>query len=153
MLRATMVSSAGVWSAPTTDTIVLDYDERHRRRVAMPGVRGLAFLLDRPETKVLHNGDALRLEDGRLVEVVAAPEALAEIPCPELRTPVRIAWHLGNRHLPVEIAGSKLRIRRNHVIEAMVWGLGGTIVAIEARFDPDGGAHTSDAGHGHDRPH
>jgi urease accessory protein len=128
---------------------VLDFDERHRRRVAMSGVKGTQFLLDLAEAVALRGGDALLLEDGALVEVVAAPEPLAEIKSADAGAMVRIAWHLGNRHLPVQLAGRRLRIRRDHVIEAMVAGLGSAIVLIEAPFDPEGGAYAGEDGAGH----
>ena len=149
MLRATKVLARNAWPAAAADTVVLDFDERHRRRVAMTCVRGLQFLLDLPEAVMLRGGDALALEDGRLVEVVAAPEPLAEIRCADQHQSVRIAWHLGNRHLPTQIAGTKLRIRRDHVIEEMARGLGAKVVEIEAPFDPEGGAYAG-GGHGHD---
>ena len=79
MLHAHSVIPAGQWSGEPADTVVLDYDERYRRRVTMTGVRGLEFLLDLPEAVMLRAGDGLKLEDGRIVEVVAAPEPLAEI--------------------------------------------------------------------------
>ena len=116
MLRATSVIAKGDWHSEPADTIVLDYDDRHRRRVSMTGVRGLTFLLDLPEAVMLRSGDALKLDDGRMVEVVAAPEALAEVKCGSLPDLARAAWHLGNRHLAVQIIGPKLRIRRDHEI-------------------------------------
>ena len=150
MLRATSVKARETWTGAVADTVVLDYNERHRRRVAMTGVRGLAFLLDLPGAVMLRGGDGLMLDDGRLVEVVAAPEPLAEIGCPKPTELVRIAWHLGNRHLPVQIAGAKLRIRRDHVIEEMVRGFGAKVVGIEAPFEPEGGAYaTGTDGHPH----
>jgi urease accessory protein len=151
MIRAFAVMAPSRWSGkPLADTVVLEFDDRHRRRMAMTGTRGLAFLLDLEEAVVLRGGDALVLEDGRLVEVVAAPEALIEIRGTDLQHLVRIAWHLGNRHLPTQIVGRGLRIRRDHVIEDMVRGLGGRVIAIEAPFDPEGGAYASGAGaHGH----
>jgi urease accessory protein len=90
------------------------------------------------------------LEDGRLVEVVAAPEPLVEIRGADPNHLIRVAWHLGNRHLPTQIMPKGLRIRRDHVIEAMVKGLGARVVEIEAPFDPEGGAY---AGTGHDHAH
>jgi urease accessory protein len=156
MLRATSVIAKGDWRSDAADTIVLDYDERHRRRVSMTGVRGLAFLLDLPEAVMLRSGDALKLEDGRLVEVVAAPESLAEVKCGSLPDLARAAWHLGNRHLPVQIIGPKLRIRRDHVIEDMLRGLGAQVSEIEAPFDPEGGAYAQAVqtqGHEHAREH
>ena len=85
MLRASHVIAAGGWSGDPADSVVLDYDERHRRRVAMKGVRGLEFLLDLDEAVMLRGGDGLTLDDGRIVEVVAAPEPLAEIRAAEPR--------------------------------------------------------------------
>jgi urease accessory protein len=130
---------------------VLDFDERHRRRVAMTGVRGLEFLLDLPEAVTLRSGDGLRLDDERVIEVVAAPEPLAEIRAADAAALTRVAWHLGNRHLPTELLRKTLRIRRDAVIEEMVVGLGAQVVAIEAPFNPEGGAYVkAAASHGHD---
>lgn len=146
MIRATQVRPQVRWTGAAADTVVLDFDDRHRRRMAMTGTRGLEFLLDLEEAVALRGGDALVLEDGRLIEVVAAPEPLVEIRGADPHHLVRIAWHLGNRHLPTQIVGKGLRIRRDHVIEDMVRGLGARVIVIEAPFDPEGGAY---AGGGH----
>ncbi|MFO1117058.1 MAG: urease accessory protein UreE [Beijerinckiaceae bacterium] len=158
--RAVKVMAAGSWKGEAVDTVVLDFDDRHRRRIAMKGIRGLEFLLDLEEAIMLRSGDALALEDGRLVEVLSAPEPLAEIRAKDAKHLVRVAWHLGNRHLPTQILGQKLRIRRDHVIEDMVRGLGAEVAEIEAPFDPEGGAyaqhvmtHGHDHGHGHHHDH
>ena len=124
----------------------------------MTGTRGLEFLLDLEHAVALRGGDALVLEDGRLVEVVAAPEPLVEIRGADPVHLVRIAWHLGNRHLPTQIAGKGLRLRRDHVIEEMVRGLGARVIEIEAPFDPEGGAYAAahaahDHAHGHTGHH
>jgi urease accessory protein len=148
MIRATRVQGQHRWSQPPADTIVLGFDDRHRRRMAMTGTRGLEFLLDLENAVALRGGDALVLDDGRLVEVVAAPEPLAEIRCNDPQHLVRVAWHLGNRHLPTQIMAKGLRIRRDHVIEAMVKGLGARVIEIEAPFDPEGGAY-AEAFHAH----
>jgi urease accessory protein len=155
MIRATQVQGQHRWHEPAADTVVLDFDDRHRRRMAMTGTRGLEFLLDLEAAVALRGGDALVLEDGRLVEVVAAPEPLLEIRAAEPQHLVRLAWHLGNRHLPTQIVGRGLRIRRDHVIEAMVKGLGAKVIEIEAPFDPEGGAYAAArepvaAAHDHD---
>jgi len=147
MIRATQVRGGHRWSEAPADTVVLDFDDRHRRRMAMTGTRGLQFLLDLENAVALRGGDALVLEDGRLIEVVAAPEPLAEIRGADPHHLVRIAWHLGNRHLPTQIMPKALRIRRDHVIEAMVKGLGARVIEIEAPFDPEGGAYAG--GHAH----
>src|SRR5260370_2160845 len=141
MIRATQVRAQHRWTQAPADTVVLDLGGGHRRRMAMTGTRGLEFLLDLENAPVLRGGDALVLDDGRLVEVVAAPEPLAEIRGSDPQHLVRVAWHLGNRHLPTQITARGLRIRRDHVIEAMVKGLGARVIEIEAPFDPEGGAY------------
>ncbi|HYS85609.1 MAG TPA: urease accessory protein UreE [Bradyrhizobium sp.] len=146
MIRATQVREQYRWTVAPADTVVLDFDDRHRRRMAMTGTRGLEFLLDLENAVALRGGDALVLDDGRLIEVVAAPEPLLEIRGTDPHHLVRVAWHLGNRHLPTQIMAKGLRIRRDHVIEAMVKGLGARVIEIEAPFDPEGGAY---AGGGH----
>jgi urease accessory protein len=146
MIRATRILGQHRWQEAAADTVVLDFDDRHRRRMAMTGTRGLEFLLDLENAIALRGGDALVLEDGRLIEVVAAAEPLLEIRGTDPLHLVRVAWHLGNRHLPTQIMPKGLRIRRDHVIEVMVKGLGARIIEIEAPFDPEGGAY---AGHAH----
>ena len=160
MIRATEVKGQYRWTEAPADTVVLDFDDRHRRRMAMTGTRGLEFLLDLENATALRGGDALVLEDGRLIEVVAAPEPLLEIRGSDPAHLVRLAWHLGNRHLPTQMMAKGLRIRRDHVIEAMVKGLGARVIEIEAPFDPEGGAYAGhadeDAAHrhtGHARDH
>ena len=157
MIRATDVKGQHKFKEAAADTVVLDFDDRHRRRMAMTGTRGLEFLLDLENAVALRGGDALVLEDGRLIEVVAAPEPLIEIRGTDPSHLVRVAWHLGNRHLPTQITARGLRIRRDHVIEDMVKGLGARIIEIEAPFDPEGGAYAAVAeahGHGsHDHAH
>ena len=149
MIRATQVKPQHRWTEAPADTVVLDFDDRHRRRVVMTGTRGLAFLLDLEHATALRGGDALALEDGRLIEVVAAAEPLVEIKGADPHHLIRVAWHLGNRHLPTQIMPKALRIRRDHVIEAMVKGLGARVIEIEAPFDPEGGAYAEAAAHGH----
>jgi urease accessory protein len=146
MIRATEVKGQYRWTEAPADTVVLDFDDRHRRRMAMTGTRRFEFLLDLENAVALRGGDALVLEDGRLIEVVAAAEPLLEIRGREPSRLVRLAWHLVNRHLPTQIMAKGVRIRRDHVIEAMVKGLGARVIEIEAPFDPEGGAY---AGHAH----
>jgi urease accessory protein len=161
MLRADKVIPAGHWSGAPADTVVLDFDARYRRRVVMSGVGGLEFLLDLLEATMLRGGDGLRLEDGRVVEVVAEPEPLAEIRAADPLALTRVAWHLGNRHLPTEMTPKALRIRRDPVIEAMAEGLGARVIALEAPFNPEGGAYVKAEGgggrshhhHAHDHDH
>ena len=152
--RAIAVRPAGGWTQAPVDSVVLEFDDRHRRRIAMTGVGGLEFLLDLPDAVMLRSGDALQLEDGRLIEVVAAPEPLAEVRAGDSATLARLAWHIGNRHLPVQIMPKSLRIRRDHVIADMLRGLGAKVIEIDAPFDPEGGAYASHvATQGHDHSH
>ncbi|WP_316231564.1 urease accessory protein UreE [Bradyrhizobium sp. SZCCHNR1051] len=162
MIRATRVLGQHRWKEAAADSVLLDFDDRHRRRLAMTGTRGLEFLLDLEHATALRGGDALVLEDGRLIEVVAAAEPLLEIRAADPHHLVRLAWHLGNRHLPTQILAKSLRIRRDHVIEAMVKGLGARVIEIEAPFDPEGGAYAEPSHahgdddhdhHGHDHHH
>ncbi len=149
MVRAVRVSPAGTWNGAAADTVVLDYDQRHRRRLAMKGANGTEFLLDLAEAIALRDGDALVLDDQRIIAVKAAPEPLAEIIAHTRTELLRVAWHLGNRHLPAQIQPNRIRIRRDHVIEEMVAGLGVYVHHIEAPFDPEGGAYAGGGHHHH----
>ncbi|MGO9420089.1 urease accessory protein UreE [Roseiarcus sp.] len=152
MLRADKVLPAGHWMGTPVDSVVLEFDERYRRRLVMTGVGGFAFLLDLPDAAMLRGGDGLRLEDGRIVEVVASPEPLAEIKAADTLALMRVAWHLGNRHLPTEMTPKALRIRRDPVIEDMAKGLGARVIPVDAPFNPEGGAYVQADAHadGHD---
>jgi urease accessory protein len=140
-MRAISVKVVATWSGEPADCVVLDYDDRHRRRVSMRGKKGLPFLLDLPHAAGLHGGDALVLEDGRLIEVIAASEPLLEIRCTDTLQTARIAWHLGNRHVPTQVLAMAVRVRRDHVIAEMASQLGAAVVEIEAPFDPERGAY------------
>ena len=151
MLRATAVKPAGSWElGAARDCVVLDFDARHRRRIVMHGQAGLDFLLDLPEAVALADGDGLELEDGGLVSVKAAAERLIEVRAGEGLPLLRIAWHLGNRHLPTEILTDALRIREDHVILDMLRQMGARTTLIEAPFHPEGGAYGQGRTHGHD---
>lgn len=138
--RATAIRPAGAWSG-AADAVTLDYDDRFRRRKRYEAAGGLTFLLDLPEATVLRQGDAIELEDGRLVAVHAAPEKLIEVTAGEAISLARLAWHLGNRHLPAEIDGARILIRQDHVILAMLRGLGAGVREVMAPFNPEGGAY------------
>ena len=148
MIRATKLLPAGHRPQIATDRVVLDFDRRHRRRLVLSGEKGMEFLLDLPQAAALRHGDGLVLEDGRIIEIVAAKEPLAEITASNPAHLVRLAWHLGNRHLPTQLAGDRLLIRRDHVIEDMLASLGAILRHVEAPFDPEGGAYEH-GGHAH----
>ncbi|MCW2392670.1 urease accessory protein [Sphingobium sp. B1D7B] len=151
MLRITAIQPGH--SHDATDTVLLDHDQRRRRRIVYRTRAGRAILLDQPNVVHLRHGDGLLLDDGTLVAVKALPERLTAITAPDLPALVRIAWHLGNRHLPTQLDGERLLIREDHVIAHMVEGLGGTCQAVEAAFDPEGGAYEGAPGHAHAHDH
>jgi urease accessory protein len=153
MLRATAIAPAGTWHGQSADTVRLDYDRRTRRRIALTGAGGLTFLLDLDEAPVLRAGDGIRLDDGRIVAVEAAPERLLEIACSNERALARIAWHLGNRHLAAEIGVRIIHVRDDHVIAGMARGLGAEVRVVERPFNPEGGAYGYGAVHGHGHHH
>lgn len=129
------------------DTITLDEEQRHRRRMAMVSDGGIAFLLNLPEARLLREGDGIQLDDGRLIEVRAKPEPLYEVTGHGAVHLLQLAWHLGNRHLAAAIDESRILIRRDRVIKDMVEGLGGHVREVEAAFDPTGGAYSHGAPH------
>jgi urease accessory protein len=149
-MRAESVLPAGSWDAATAvDRVLIDFDRRHRRRILLATEGGSEVLLDLPQAARLRHGDGLVLDDGGVVQVCAKPERLLEIHAHEPGELVRIAWHLGNRHLPVQLLGDRIRIRADHVIEEMVEGLGGHVDAIEVPFDPEAGAYAGGHQHHH----
>jgi len=150
MIRATtIIRRPEVRPERVVDTLVLDYDARHRRRVALVGEGGLAFLLDLEQASVLDDGDAVQLDDGRLVQVRAAPERLIEVTTDNPLRLTRVGWHLGNRHVATEVAPGALYIAYDHVLLDMLRGLGATAEPVERPFRPERIAYEGGQGHGH----
>ncbi len=148
MQRVTGIKAGGTWDATSArDRVVLDAGDRNRRRIVLTGEKGAQFMLDFEKPMTLHDGDGLELDDGAIVLIRGALEALIEVSAHSPLDTVRLAWHLGNRHTDVQIAGGKLRIRRDHVLEDMLRGLGAHLTPLEAPFDPQGAPH----GHDHVR--
>lgn len=146
MRRAAAILAAGAYDVDqVVARVELDFDRRHRRRLVLSAGR-LQILLDLAEAAHLRDGDGLMLDGGGIVQVAAVPEPLLEITADSLAALVRIAWHLGNRHLPTQLLDGALRIRADHVIADMVRGLGGAVTALAAPFDPEGGAYGHDHG-------
>lgn len=133
-----------------TDSVLLDFDGRHRRRMLLHTEGGEELLLDLAETVALADGDALIAEDGRRIRVTAKAEALMEVTAGDPAKLPRLAWHIGNRHLPTEIAGTTLYLRHDHVIAAMLEQLGATVRFVDRPFNPEGGAYGHGRTHGHD---
>lgn len=150
----TRVTRAGAWTGHAADMVVLDYDGRHRRRIVLTGLSGAHYLLDLPEAAHLRDGDGLELAAGGVIQVVAKAEPLLEVTAHSPADLLRLAWHIGNRHLAAQVEDGRILIRRDHVIAHMLEHQGAHVREIEAPFDPEGGAyhdhgHAGSGGHGH----
>jgi urease accessory protein len=154
MRRAIAVHKGGHWPEEAAiDRVSLAFVDRHRRRLRLVADSGTPFLLDLARVQHLADGDGLELDDGGYVRVCAAPERVLEIEADGPTGLLRLAWHLGNRHLPVQALEGRLRIRDDHVIAGMVEGLGGRVTRLDAPFDPETGAYAGadqDHRYGHD---
>jgi urease accessory protein len=157
MHRISAISAAGTWNAAEAiDRVTLDADDRMRRRIVLTGENGTRVLIDFDRPVTLRDGDGLVLENGSVVLVAGQKEPLAEITASSPREFVRLAWHLGNRHTDVQIEGFRIRIRRDHVLQEMLRGLGAKVSLIEAPFDPQATvphSHSHDHGHAHGPSH
>lgn len=150
MHSASIHRPAGHWpKEKTAGTLTLDFDARHRRRIRLTADQGEDVLLDLPKAIAMSDGDGLQLDDGRWLEVHAATEPIVEVRHKNAHEFARLAWHLGNRHLPTEIRDDVLRIRPDHVIEDMLRGFGADLVKVRVPFQPEGGAYGGN-GHHHD---
>lgn len=153
MRRATAVARVGAWPVEAAVTAVsLVFEDRHRRRLVLVAADGAPVLLDLPRAQVLADGDGLALEDGGWIAVHAAPEPVLEVCGADAVMTARLAWHLGNRHTPVQVLDDgTLRLRDDHVLAAMLEGLGATLRGCLAPFDPEAGAYAGARhGDGHD---
>ncbi|MEM7426365.1 MAG: urease accessory protein UreE [Pseudomonadota bacterium] len=151
MLRASTLMPADASDAEPSDglTVTLTQDQRFRRRLKLTSDQGMAFLLDLPEAILLRHGDDLLLEDGRKVRVLAVPEELLEVRAKDDRHLLRLAWHLGNRHLETQIEETRILIRRDHVIQDMLERLGARTAEVVEPFNPEGGAYGNRHTHEH----
>ncbi len=142
MRRIGRVAAAGRWPAERScDSVTLTWDDRYRRRLRLVSDGGEALLLDLDKARPLGDGDGLALDDGGWVAVVAAPEPVVEVRCTDARSLARLAWHLGNRHVPAQLMDGGLRFRDDPVIVDMVAGLGASATRCTAPFDPERGAY------------
>jgi urease accessory protein len=153
MHHASIHRSAGHWPKEmAAGSLTLDFDARHRRRIRLTTDQGEDVLLDLANAVAMADGDALQLDDGRLLKVRAAAEPVVEVRHKDPNQLMRLAWHLGNRHLPTEIRDQVLRIRPDHVIQEMLHRFGAELVKLQAPFQPEGGAYSGD-GHHHNHDH
>jgi urease accessory protein len=135
------IADAGTWDARrAVDRVVLDADDRQRRRIVLTGEKGTMVLLDFAKPVTLRDGDGLVLEDGSIVLVAGKAELLVDVGAKAPADLVRLAWHIGNRHADIQFTETGFRIRRDHVLEDMLRGLGASVTPVEAPFDPEPGA-------------
>jgi len=144
MRQAIHVKPQGSWSGDAVATVTLAFDDRHRRRIRLKDDAGNAFLLDLAEAVLLSDGDGLELNDGGIIAVRAAAEPVADVRCQNAAHAARIAWHIGNRHTAIEVLNDgSLRISDDHVLVAMVEGLGAQVIRHDAPFQPEPGAYAT----------
>ena len=144
-----LIAAAERGDRPVADTLILDYVQRGAQTLSLAGVTGGPYDIDLPAPARLRTDDLLELDDGRLLEVVAAAEPLLEARAADLTELTRLAWQLGDRHVPVQILTNRLRVRREPALETLLAALGAKTTAIEAPFEPEGGAYASAHAYGH----
>lgn len=149
MTTITDILPAGAWTGAAADSVTLDYDGRHRRRIVLTGASGSEYLLDLAEATHLKHGDGLQLPGGGVIQVVAKAEPLLEVTAHTPADLLRLAWHIGNRHLAAQVFPDRILIRRDHVIAHMLEHQGAHVREIEAPFDPESGAYHDHGGHSH----
>ena len=155
MPRAIKVLSPHEPRGDRIDTLILSAEQRRLQHGFVFGEKGTCVEFDFAEPAQLRTDDVLLLEDGSVVEIVAQAEPLTEVRA-ELATLARLAWMLGDRHVPVQILPNRIRLRRDQALEPLLSAAGGKVTAIEAPFEPEGGAYAPSAhdhDHGHDHDH
>ena len=148
-----VIAAAHRHGRPLVDTVILDYAQRSAHKLTATGVKGLSIEIDLHEPARLRTDDLLELDDGTLVDVVAAPEPVIEARAADVPALARLAWHLGDRHVPVQVLPNRIRVQRNDAIETLLTSLGAKLATIEAPFEPEGGAYESHAQHDHGDDH
>lgn len=155
-IKAKLKIARSAYRLEVKGRLELPFDSRRKSRLTAKLVSGEEVGLMLPRGEILRGGDLVTASDGRVIEVIAAPEKLLHVQSESL---AKIAYHLGNRHVPVQVGEGFLRIAADHVLEEMVKKLGAKVSAVEAPFEPEAGAdagghpqhdHDHDHGHVHD---
>jgi len=145
-ITAKLKTRRGAYALEVKGRLELPFDKRQKSRLRAQLASGEAVALNLPRGEILRGGDLVVASDGRIIEVVAAPEDLLHVVCAEATALARAAYHLGNRHVPVQVGEGFLRIAADHVLEGMLRGLGATLTPVRAPFEPEAGAY---GGHHH----
>jgi len=145
-IKAKLKTRRGAYALEVKGRLELPFDKRQKSRLRAQLASGEPVALNLPRGEVLRGGDLVVASDGRIIEVVAASERLLNVACADPTALARAAYHLGNRHVPVQVGDGYLRIAADHVLEAMLQGLGATLTELEAPFEPEAGAY---GGHHH----
>jgi urease accessory protein len=139
----------GAYELKIRGRLQLPFESRQKTRLRAKLDSGEEVALMLPRGEVLRGGDLVAASDGRVIEVIACAEKLLHVECPRPDDLARAAYHLGNRHVPVQVGDGYLRLAADHVLEKMLAGLGAKVTHIEAPFEPEAGAYA----HAHDEPH
>ena len=152
MLRAVAILRAGEkQSGDIIDTLLLDYDARRAPAGICTGLKGTQIDIALKTSAPIATDDCLILDDGRLIEIVARPEPLLEVRAPDPASMARLAWHLGDRHIPAQLHERRIRVRRDDATQKLLTALQAHALAIEAPFEPESGAYAG--GHHHHGAH
>lgn len=153
MLTVTNIHRCGTWQGPAWDVVVLAHDERHLRRKVLQLEHGDEVLVDLKAAVSLDHGDALALDNGELVEVIAGEEDLLEVLPANPVHLSELCWHIGNRHLAAQIEAGRVLVLKDHVIITMLEGLGAHVHIVSEPFHPTRGAYSGHGGHSNTHSH
>jgi urease accessory protein len=156
-IRKKLKASRAAYNIAVKGELKLPFDARQKTRLRAQLASGEEVGLMLPRGEVLRGGDLVVASDGRVIEVVAEPEAVLHVTCDTPEDLLRAAYHLGNRHVPVQVGEGFLRLAADHVLEGMLAGLGAKVAAMQAPFEPEagayGGGHQHEEGSGPGRIH
>jgi urease accessory protein len=147
-IKSKLKAARGAYKIEVRGELKLPFEQRQKSRLHARLASGEEVALVLPRGEVLRGGDLVTASDGRVIEVIAAPEKVLHVECASATELTRAAYHLGNRHVPVQVGEGFLRIAEDHVLEEMLKGLGAKVRHMEAPFEPETGAYSS--GHRHD---
>ena len=149
-IRTRLEAAPAERNAQPTARLELPFELRQKSRLRARLVSGEEVALLLPRGEILRGGDRVMASDGRIIEVVASPERILHVECDTPTALARAAYHLGNRHVPVQVGDGFLRLAEDHVLEAMLRGLGATVTEMEAPFEPEAGAYGAASHHHHE---